>query len=102
MPARDVELASRLWAWLQLVGVVVLLLVVAKLVPPDLFAPVTAVPVVLVLGYFEWRRLSGFFAVRIMPTHIELRYLIGERRIARHDALNATLRVDAAGIVDRL
>jgi len=97
-----VALASRQWIVVScgvgVVGVLVLAIMIAR----DDFAAALLAPVLLALGYFEWRRVSGFIEVHITPSHLALRYLVGERRIALDDVVSVKLRVDMAGLSDEL
>lgn len=81
---------------------VVGLIMLANVIPRDEVGPGVIVPFVLALAYMEWRRVAGFIAVRVKPTSIELRYLVGARRIARDDVVGVELRVDMAGVADEV
>lgn len=98
----EVALGSRWWIVLRAGVGVVCLFVLESVIPRDVVGPGVLVPFMLALGYVAWRGAVGFIAVRVTPTHVELRYLIGERRIARDDVVGVELRVDMAGGADEI
>lgn len=99
-PMREVELRSRGRIVLGFVFGVLGLLFLATAIPRDTPGRGMLVPVAFAVGLWRWQRSRGFLAVRITPTHVALRYFVGERRIARDDIVSVKLRVDMADVSD--
>lgn len=98
---REVELRSRGRIVLAFVFGVLGLILLATAIPRDTPGRGMFVPVALAaVGLWQWQRSRGFLAVRITPTHVELRYFVGGRRIARGDIVSVKLRVDMADVSD--